>query len=167
MEPIVHRCTMTKALFYEGMQVVLRDGYEKTAKKLILLLTGLWAIFFAVTLILKESMAFVLVESVVLGLIALWLLVYMPRRRANRAWKRLILRCGDDLERTTTCYDDRLTILAAGNETTVQYAEIAKILRTPHLLVLVDQNKTGVMLTHNGFTSGSEAELESNMKRYL
>lgn len=157
MEPLAeHRYTLTKQLFYEGMLRTMQESYGKTAKKLVLLLAGLWLLFAAVTLLLRESFAFVLVEFAALGLIALWLAVYLPRNKARRAFRHMQEHNGGGMERTTRFYDDHLVISVADTETRLAYGQISQILHSPRLLILIACDKTGVMLTHDGFVQGSE-----------
>ena len=176
-EPIaVNRYTMTKALFYEGMLRTWKERTGKTTKTLLFVLAGLWIVLAVLTLILRESPAFLVVEFFVLGLIALWVEVLLPRQKAGKAFKRFQARYFDNLERTTECFEDDVVIHAGDNEIEVDYGEITEILQTEHLLILVSSDKTGVMLTHNGFDVGDEKTLLAHiraahpqecMKRYI
>ena len=150
----VNRFTITKSLFVEGMLRVSAERYGKFAKKAAVFLGGLWAVLLIVTLVLRSSLLFVLGEFVIIGLIILWLCVYMPRQRAGRAFKALQDRCGGDMERETRFYEDRLEI--EGIEKTIAYSEIAEVLTSKRLLVLVCEDKTGVLLSLEGFVVGDE-----------
>ena len=159
-EPIaINRYTMTKALFYEGMLRTWRERTGKTTRTVLLVLAGLWVALAVLTLILQQTVAFLVVEFFVLGLIGLWLAVYLPRQKAGKAFRSLKARYSDDLERTTACFADYLVIHAGDNETELDYGEIETVLQTEHLLILIAGDKTGVMLTHDGFEIGMEEAL--------
>ena len=152
----VNRFTITKSLFVEGMLRVSAERYGKFAKKAAVFLGGLWVVLLIVTLVLRSSLLFVLGEFVIIGLIILWLCVYMPRHRAGRAFKALQDRCGGDMERETRFYEDRLEIETSEIEKTIEYSQITEILTSKRLMVLVCEDKTGVLLSLEGFIVGDE-----------
>ena len=159
----VNRFTITKSLFVEGMLRVSAERYGKFAKKAAVFLGGLWVVLLIVTLVLRSSLLFVLGEFVIIGLIILWLCVYMPRHRAGRAFKALQDRCGGDMERETRFYEDRLEI--EGIEKTIAYSEIAEVLTSKRLLVLVCEDKTGVLLSLEGFVVGDAEAVHKKVAR--
>ena len=159
----VNRFTITKSLFVEGMLRVSAERYGKFAKKAAVFLGGLWVVLLIVTLVLRSSLLFVLGEFVIIGLIILWLCVYMPRHRAGRAFKALKDRCGGDMERETRFYKDRLEI--EGIEKTIAYSEIAEVLTSKRLLVLVCEDKTGVLLSLEGFIVGDAEAVHKKVAR--
>lgn len=160
MEPLAENCyTLTKPLFYEGMRPVLRQGYGKAVRWAVLALAAAWIALTAATLILKQSPAYLAAEASILGLAILWLMVYMPWHKARSAWKKMEERYGAYMERTTCFYDDHLTVCAAGREVTVPYEQIAKKLQTDHLLILIAQDQTGVLIKRDAFRKGNEAEI--------
>lgn len=161
MEPIAeNRYTLTKALFSEGMGRVIGENYGKTAKRGVLALLGAWLLMAALTLILKQNPAWLAVEALVLALAALWITVYVPRAKTGAAWKKLKALYGNELERTTRFYQDRLTVEAAGREVTVAYADLARSLTTDRLWILISHDKTGILVKRDSFLRGSVEELE-------
>lgn len=155
-EPIaVNRFTLTKELFYEGMRRVSKENYDGFAKKIVLVIAGLWVAFAAVTLIWKQSMSFLLLETAVSALVSAWVLFYLPWDKRRRAYKAIVARCGDDMERTTTFYEDHLTVYAADKDVTVAYETVEKLLKTEHLLILLTEDNTGILIDRNGFCAGS------------
>ena len=152
----VNRFTITKSLFVEGMLCVSAGGYGKFAKKAAIFLGCLWVVLLIVTLVLRSNLLFVIGEFVIIGLIILWLCVYMPRRNAKRAFKALQARCGSDMERETRFYEDHLEIEGSEIEKTIAYSKITDILTSKRLLVLVCDDKTGVLLSLEGFAVGDE-----------
>ncbi|MBR1759511.1 MAG: YcxB family protein [Lachnospiraceae bacterium] len=157
--------TLTKTLFYEGMQAIQKESYGKSINKLILVLIGVWIVLSTVTVKMSGSLAYSLVELVVLGLIVFWMGVYLPRNKAKRAFAKLQEKYGEDLSRKTLFFEDHFTVEASGYETEFRYEEIEKIYETKHLLVLVDENKTGVMVDLGGFIKGSKEDVLRRLEK--
>ena len=157
MEPLAeNRYTLTKELFSEGMRRVIAENYGKTAKRAVLALLGAWIVLAVVTIVLRQSPVYIAVEAVVLALAALWVSVYIPRAKTRAAWKKLSALYGDNLERTTRFYEDRLVVDAAGREIALAYEEIARVLSSERLLILVSADKTGILVKRDSFIRGSE-----------
>lgn len=146
--------TITKSLFLEGMMRTLRESLGKSIRKAILFLVIAWAILAAVTVYLKANVIYIGVEAVVMAIVVLYLWVLLPRGRAKRAYQRFADKCGMRFERVTRFYEDRLVIDAADAQTVIPYDEIRQILHTKRLLVLVKEDRTGVLLARSGFTTG-------------
>lgn len=53
---------------------------------------------------------------------------------------------------------------AAGCQTTVSYSEIKQILHSKHLLLLVAEDKTGILLKLDSFTRGGETTVRELIK---
>ncbi len=156
-----NRYVLTKELFAEGMGRVLEDSYGKTARRAVLALLCLWLLLAAVTLLLRQSPAYLLAEALVLGLAALWISVYVPRAKTRVAWKKLEARYGTDLERSAFFYEDRLVVYAGDREIRVEYGSIRRVLRSERLLILLAEDKTGILLKRDAFVSGSETTVEA------
>lgn len=159
-----NRFTITKGLFYEGMLRVSAESYGKLAKKAVLFLAAAWLVIAAVTLWNSQSLGYAVIELVVLCLVALWISVYVPRNQAKRAFRQLENKCAGDWERVVRFYEDRLEAESSGRQIEVFYFEIKQILRSKRLLILVSEDKTGIMLMLDGFTSGSEAAVQKLIK---
>ena len=151
--------TITKSLFMEGMTRVLRECYGSSIKKAIMGLAAAWLVLAAATVFMKASVMYVAMEAVVLCLAAFWLWVMVPRSRAKRAYQKFVGVYGTDLARLTRFFDDRLVIDAAGTETVIPYSDIAQVMRSKRLLVLVTKERVGVMLKLDGFISGSDTSV--------
>lgn len=151
-----NRFTITKNLFYEGMLRVSAESYGKLAKKAVAFLAVAWLVLAAVTLWQRQNPLYVAMEFVVMCLAALWICVVLPRSKAKRAFRSLEAKYGDELERVTRFYEERLEVEASGQQTVVFYSEIQQVLRSKRLLVLVAEDKTGILLKLDGFTSGGE-----------
>ena len=161
-EPIaINRYELTKKLFDEGIEKVTSEQYGKFAKRGVLILAAAWLILAAVTLIMRQNPIYIAVEFVIVLLAALWLSVYLPSRKKRSAWKKIKERCGDDLERTSTVYDDRIDISAAGNITTIRVENIVQTMTTDRLLILITSDRAGVLLKRNSFIKGCEDDVLS------
>lgn len=159
-EPLAeNRFTLTKALFCEGMREVNREGYGKTANRAVLGLLWAWLLLVAVTLALKQNPLYLAGEAVIMGLLALWIKLYMPSRRNRTAWRKLTEQCGGDLDRSICFYEDHLTVSAAGRDVTVAYGDLQKRLCSGHLLIFVAEDKTGILVKRDAFLKGDEAEV--------
>ena len=157
-EPIANsRFILTKPLFLEGIRRVHAQSMDRAARFLLLALAGVWAVFAAVTWLRGGAMGFVLVQLPVLALVALWIVVLLPRSRAKQAYRSYIAKYGEDTERETEFFSDRLHVSAGGRETDVLYRDIRHTLRTKHLLIFLTEDKTGILVPENSFESGSAA----------
>ena len=159
-----NRFIITKSLFYEGTLRVSKEGYGKTARKIVLVLAALWAVIVAVTLLTRGNPMFILIELVILGLVAVWVAVYVPRNNAKRAFGALQNKYGAELERVTTFYADHLEVEGYGVSSRIEYADIRQVLYSKNLLVLVTQDKVGVMLKLDGFTLGDAERVRKLIK---
>ena len=150
---------ITKSLFMEGMLRISRDSYGKAAAKAMLLVLGLWGAFFLYTLAVACDAAHALLFLVIIGMAGLWLCVGIPRSNANRAWKALEGKYGSNLHRTTSFYPDHLEIQGEGLEKHIPYDQIKQLLCSRKLLILVCEDKTGVLLKLDGFTEGTVSDV--------
>lgn len=165
MEPLVeNRFTITKSLFYEGMLRVSAESYGKLAKKGVALLGAAWLILAAVTLWQRQSIGYVVIELIVLCLASLWICIFVPRNKAKRAFRQLENKYGGNLERVTRFYQERLEAEASEARIVVYYSEISQILRSKRLLLLVTEDKTGILLKLDSFTRGGEAAVRELIK---
>lgn len=154
-----NRFQMTKQLFFEGLLRLSRDSYGKTAKKCTLFLLLIWVVMSALLLFIGGTMFQALVYLVVMLYFCLWLNVLAPRKNAKKSWEALVNRCGENPERITRFYEDRLEIASDGTLKIVPYSEIVAIKQTKQLCVLVCEDKVGIMVTKSGFVSGSAEEI--------
>lgn len=168
MEPLAeNRFTITKELFYEGMLRVTKESYGPFIKKIMLVLAVAWAVLAAVTLFMRGSLSYAVVELVVVVLIGVWLSVFVPRNKARRAWAAMENRCGADLERVTRFYPSYLEADNGIEEITVFYEDIRQILQSEHLLVLLSKEKVGVLVARGGFVSGDTAAVQALIEREM
>ncbi len=157
MEPIAeNRYTLTKKLFHEGMEAVVKMNYGKVINRgALALIVALVALAVAMIL-MKQHPIVILMEAFFMFLAALWLKVYFPWHKAQKAWKQVKNRCGEDMERVTCFYIDQMTVTAAGRETKMRYRDLDHVLTTEHLLIFVAQDRTGILVKRDAFTVGNE-----------
>ena len=161
-DPIaLNRFTLTKELFYEGNKRTSRETYSRFALRMVLIMTGAWVIIAVVTLLTRPNIVFLAVEALVLILASLWVAVYTPWRKRKKAYNAFLELYGEDPERTTVFYEDRLVVNPEGREITVPYADLAKTLTSEHLLIFITNASKGVLVSRDGFVKGSETELLS------
>lgn len=150
-----NRYQMTKQLFLEGLKRLSRDSYGKTARKATLVLLIMWVVLTVVLMCIGGTYLQALAYLAAILFFCLWLNVLAPRKHAKKSWEALINRCGDTPERITRFYEDRLEIDSGGTIKTIPYEEIVDIKQSRQLWLLVCRDKMGVMLTKDGFVSGS------------
>ena len=151
-----NRFVMTKALFVEGRLGMTKESYGKAAKKMGIALLVLFAVLIAGSLLLRMSVSSVVMEVVFLALMSLWLFYLFPRSSAKQAYKALTKKWGDEPERTTRFFEDQLEIEGPGVHAFIPYDQIEQIRYTKRLLILITEEKGGVLLKLDGFKVGSE-----------
>jgi hypothetical protein len=156
-----NKFTITKPLFMEGMLRISRDGYGKSARKAMLMVLGLWTAFFLYTLAVQGDLTACLGILALLCAAGLWLCAGMPRSNAKRLWKALEGKCGCNLQRTTSFYPDHFEILGDGVERHITYEEVIQVKQSRRLLILVCEDKTGVLLALDGFRQGNANDVKA------
>ncbi len=146
---------ITKKLFYEGMQAASGIEYRKTAQKAIIAFAVLWFVMLIFSIWQNLSFIVLIGELILILLVALWLWVLFPNSKIKRAYKLMEDKSGGGMNRIIRFYNDCLTVESDTNSTEIPYSNICKTIRTKQLLVLVCEDKTGVMLALDGFTIGS------------
>ena len=165
-DPIaLNRFTLTKELFYEGNKRTSKETYSRFALRMVLIMTGAWIVIAVVTLLTRPSIVFLAVEAFVLILASMWVAVYTPWRKRKRAYNAFLELYGEDPERTTVFYENRLVVNPEGREITVPYAEIAKTLTSDRLLIFITNANKGILVSREGFVKGSEMELLSLLSK--
>ncbi len=160
MNPIaVNRFVLTKKLFYEGMRKAYMSQHGKTFRNAVIFLIGAWILLTLFTVLMHQLVLFSAVELIIIILLILWLLVYMPTRKARIAFKSLTKRNGQELTRETTFFRDKMEIRTVDGRTVFLYKEIDTILYTAHLIIVIMQDNTGVLIERNSFISGTEEEV--------
>ena len=159
--------TVTKELFTEGMQELLNDEYKPIAKKAIIAVAVVWLLLAAVTVYLKGRLVFTLIELAVALFVCYWLWVLVPKNRVKRA-----IRAQEEIpgggERRIEFYEDRLEADKGEGETglILNYEDVAKVLETPNLLILISVNHVGVMVSKSGFIKGDEKIVRDLLKEW-
>lgn len=151
-----NRFTITRKLYMEAMLRMSKESYGKAAGKVILVIFGLWSVFAIFLLASGKSIGQMNGPLIVLAAVALWVLVGMPRYYARRAWRTLEAKYGTDMERAIAFYEDHMEVHSESVEMQILYENVQKIMGSKHLLILICNDKTGVLVSRNGFKEGSE-----------
>ena len=151
-----NRFTITKKLYMEAMLRMSEASYGKTAGKVICLILGAWCAILIYVIAAEKNPGQMLGSLGVICAVALWILVGMPRYYARRAWRTLEAKYGTDMERSIAFYEDHLEAHSESVEMNIDYEDIRQIIKSKHLLILICNDKTGVLVLRNGFTAGSE-----------
>lgn len=148
-----NRYLMTEDLFREGMGRVYRDSLGPTVGRTFLVLAVLWAVLAVVTVRAGGHAVFALVELLVLAAAGWTVARAIPKSRTKRAWEALQSRSGGETQRCVRFYDTHLAVEPGGRR--VPYEDIDKVLEAKGLLVLITRERTGIIVTKDGFTRGS------------
>ncbi len=162
MEPIAeNRITVNKKIFYEGMLRISRDGYEKAARRSMVIFLAMWLVLLFWTIVSGGNLTQTFSYLILIGLIGMWVCLYLPRHSAGRSWKAQEAKYGPTMERFTQFYTDRLVVTGEGIEKEILYTDIDAIKESRTLLILLSRDNTGVMLARNGFTGKNETEIKA------
>lgn len=154
-----NRTMIDKKRFCEGTLCISRDTYGRSAGKGVLVLVGLWLALLVYTLISGGSLGQTMSYLVLIGIMSLWLCVYLPRYSAGRAWKAQAAKYGESIKRVTYFYPEHLLITGDGLEKQVAYTDIVQIKHSRNLLILICQDQTAVLLARDGFSGMHEEEI--------
>ena len=154
-----NRTVINKKNFLEGILRISRDRWGKAAGKWMLVLLALWVGLVVFTLKSGGTLIETLGSLVFVGLIGLWLMVYMPRHFAGQSWKAHCRIYGEETERVTRFYPDRLVVTGENLEKEVPYREILQVKASRNLLVLLCEDKSAVLLEKEGFRGVSREEI--------
>lgn len=162
-EIAVNHTRLDRALFLEGMRRVSAEDYGKSARRLLLILTALWLVL-AVWSFLEGSLLTALTELLALVLAAVWILFWLPRRKARKAWEKFEARYGPESERMARFYESCLRVEGGDRTVTLDYSALRHVLRTERLLILVGEDRTGALLLREGFGPGEEDAVLERIK---
>lgn len=158
---------VTKELFTEGMTRLLDDEYRPIAKKAIIAVAVIWLALAGVTVYLKGHFVFTLIELAVSLFVCYWLWVIVPRSRIKRAVRAQEGKLGGG-ERRIEFYEDRLEADKgeSGAEVILNYEDVARVLETPNLLILISQSHLGIMVSKSGFVKGDADVVRALLKEW-
>ena len=154
-----NRFTITKKLLYEGSRLLSRDGYGKFAKKVTLVLIGIWLVLFVIALITKSDPMIALGELVLVAFLCVWINLLLPRSRAKSTFKGLQQQ--GELTRTVRFYANYMEAESENRREKITYDQVENILQGKNLLILICNNGVGVMLALDGFTVGDAKKVRS------
>ena len=154
-----NKFTITKNLFCEGSLLVSRGSYGKFAKKVTLVLIGIWLMLLIVTFIANSSPIITFGEFLLIVLLCLWINIFMPRSRAKRSFKDLQMQ--GDLTRTIRFYADHFEAESENRREKIKYDQVKDILQSRNLLIIICSDGVGVMLALDSFTVGDAEKVRS------
>lgn len=161
----VNRFILTKELFYEGAKRTSKETYSRFALRMVLIMMGAWAIVAGVVWVMRPSVVFLLTETSVLILASLWVAVYTPWRKRKKAYRAFVELYGEDVERTTVFYEDRLIVNPEGRDIAVPYSEVSEVLNSERLLICVTSANKGILVKRDGFVKGNEESVLSLIEK--
>ena len=154
-----NRFTITQKLLYEGRLLISRDGYGKFAKKVTLVLIGIWLVLFAAALITKSNPMLALGELLLVAFLCVWINVLLPRSRAKSTFKGLQQQ--GDLTRIVRFYANYMEAESENRHEKITYDQVENILQGRNLMILICNDGVGVMLALDGFTVGDAKKVRS------
>lgn len=155
--------TVTQKLFIEGMTAA--DGYRKYVLKWMGILLALWVVL--ASFIVAQGMGFgmALMELGILAAVGVWLIFFLPRGKYKRAYASMERRYGGNMTRTVLFYKKECRMIAGETEVTLSYEEIAAVKETRHTLVLTSPDKTGILISLDGFTKGDAESVQAQIRK--
>jgi hypothetical protein len=146
---------INKKRFREGMLRLSRGHSVRP----VLLILGMWFAFTVINLVCGGELSQTLGYLPLVGLIAVFLCVYMPRHFVGQAWKAQCRKYGEETERVTYFYPDRMVITGEGLEKEVLYEDVVAVKTTRNLVILVFRDKIALLLAQNGFRGITKEEI--------
>lgn len=148
MTESVAQCTfvLTKSTFLEGMRCTQKDALGKTMRWVFLVLVVLWLAISVLSIAANGGVGLALSELVVLIALIVYVAIWLPYSRAARAWKNMEASGQADSERTIRFFTDHLQLELPGQQKEIAYAEVIKSLESRNLLILICDNRAGIMI---------------------
>ena len=154
-----NRFTLTRELFYEGMRQVIWANSGLSRMLLVAALGILWVVLLICSLALGDGLPIAGLELLVVVIAAVWALVWVPRRKARRAYQALEAKGAVETERITRFFEDGFEVDVSGQRTRISYDDLKNILNTKNLLIFLTKEGTGVMVKRDSFLTGSESDV--------
>lgn len=169
MEPIlVNELTVTRERFLEGYAVV----FSRRSQKTLLLCGGGTAVLGALAVLVQlllERMPTLGAPLVFTGACLVVWAIFLPRVSCRQKYRALLRRSGESVpHRRVEFYSDSFTVFSEGaSPADFDYADVEELRETEHLLILLCSGGQGVLLSKDGFLSGSEKELRKLLASVL
>ena len=166
MEPIaVNRITIDRALFAEGHAAIFSRRRQRMLLYcgIVFCVFGLILLAVQVRLPVASALSFPALLSG--AIVVIWALT-LQKSELRRKYNAFQRRNGDASRRTIHCYRNHLSVETDGAEPVqIDYPDIREHRETAHMLILICNDHTGVMLAKNGFEEGSPAALLDAIER--
>ena len=156
MEPIVvNRTTIDKSLFAEGHAAI----FSKQRQRMMLSCGIIFCVFGLILLAVQVRMPIASMLSfpaILSGIIVVVFSLTLQKSELKRKYAAFQCKNGDVSRRTINCYRNYLMIETGGGEPVqIDYPDIRDHRETEHLYLLLCADHTGIMLTKDGFQTGS------------
>lgn len=148
---------ITLPVYREGMNAINGKRFKSLIKKLLIFMIIIFAALTAYNLKKSFNPFVILIEAAIIVLLCVYMIVIMPRSARKKSYRAMCKRSETDVpRRTMEFFEDHLIIYAeAGRKTDVSYEEISEISETPDLWVLICKDRSGVLISKEGFSLGN------------
>ena len=158
--------TVTKELFLEGMRRLVNRDYAPIARKASIAIGVVWVLLLAITIYTHGHLFVAFIELAAAAFACFWLLVMVPKKRIKRAW-RAQESAGGDMKRTTRFYEDRMEVeKTSGDVLIINYEDVADVMESEHLLIMVNKDRLGVMAAKDSFSKGDAAQVQELIRAW-
>ena len=159
--------TITRQLFTEGDIAVKSSKYRKSLAKLAAILLLVCLVSVILVLAVRVSPVYLIGEFIFIAALLIWLIFILPKTGCKTRYKAMFGVKNTPPFRNVLFYEDRLTVIAdSGKETTIFYADIARIFQSAHLWILKSKNGAGVLLKKDGFIFGNMDIVQESIQKY-
>lgn len=168
MEPLaVNHIQITKELFQESFAMV----FDKRKQKTLLLCGIVVAAFGALSLVVQHFLHKVLILGVPILMMGIFVVIwsfFLPRTACKRTYKAFCLRNSrTPVKRRVEFYASSLAVYTEGNSSVleVDYSEIKEWRISPHLVLLICDDHSGILLDQANFQMKTWEQIETLLKQ--
>ena len=166
MEPIaVNHITVTRDLFAESHNATFSQRRQKMLLYCGFVFLAFGLVFLAIQ-VRFPMLSSLCVPALLTGALVILWAVTLQRSEQRRKYKAFQRVNGEISERTVTCWCTSLSVdTGKGEPTQIDYTDIREHKETEHLLLLICNDHRGIMLSKDGFDTGSWETLLSAIEK--
>lgn len=164
MEPLaVNHIQITKELFQESFALI----FDKRKQKTLLLCGIAVAAFGALSLVVQSLLHKVLILGVPILMMGIFVVIwsfFLPRTACKRKYKAFCLKNGrTPVERRIEFYESSLSVYTEGHSSPldVDYSEIKEWRTSQHLVLLICEDRSGILLDRANFQTKTWEQIEA------
>lgn len=163
MEPIaVCHTVITPELFWESYRIV----FDRKKQRTLLLCGIVFAVFGLVFLMVQYLLNRVIVLGgpvLVMGLFVIGWSFVLPHSECKRKYRIMCRKNGGaPIDRTVTFYETGLSVASGGEVLAdIDYSEVTDRKETEHLLVLICEDRTGVLIEKAALSGDALAKIQT------